>query len=83
MRVLAAASACLALLAPLAAAGPAAAKAPRTEREWIRQTLARMTLKEKVGQLFVINGFGTGLHDRSPEAVKFNRKFYGVSTSPS
>ena len=38
-----------------------------------------MTLKEKVGQLFVINGFGTGLHDRSPEAVKFNRRFYGVS----
>jgi beta-N-acetylhexosaminidase len=75
----AAAAAALCCLALLAAAGPAAAKAPRTEREWIRQTLARMTLKERVGQLFVVNGFGTGLHDRSPEAVKFNRQFYGVS----
>jgi beta-N-acetylhexosaminidase len=55
---------------------------PRTsaaERIWIRQALASMTLEEKVGQLFVINGFGTGLHDKNPEMVKLNREFYGVS----
>lgn len=69
---------CCALLLALLAAAPAAASGSRAERQWIRQTLARMTLKEKVGQLFVINGFGTGLHDRSPEAVRFNEKFYGV-----
>jgi beta-N-acetylhexosaminidase len=55
---------------------------PRTspaERAWIHRTLAAMTLEEKVGQLFVINGFGTGLHDKNPEMVKLNRRFYGVS----
>jgi beta-N-acetylhexosaminidase len=65
-----------ALLSP---AGAAAAKPSRGERAWIHRTLARMTLKEKVGQLFVINGFGTGIHDRSPQAVRLNRRFYGVS----
>ena len=68
-----------ALLVSLLATAPALAAGQRGERQWIRQTLARMTLKEKVGQLFVINGFGTGLHDRSPEAVRLNRRFYGVS----
>jgi len=38
-----------------------------------------MTLKEKVGQLFVINGFGDSLRDRDPEMVRLNRRFYGVS----
>ena len=66
----------LAVQAPVAAA---AAVGPSGERAWIRQTLARMTLKEKVGQLFVVNGFGTGLHDRDPEMVRLNRRFYGVS----
>jgi beta-N-acetylhexosaminidase len=73
------AAACVALLALSVAEPAAAARVPKTERAWIRQTLARMTLKEKVGQLFVINGFGTGIHDRSPEAMRLNRRFYGVS----
>jgi hypothetical protein len=37
-----------------------------------------MTLEEKVGQLFVINGFGTGVHDKDPQMVRLNRQFYGV-----
>jgi beta-N-acetylhexosaminidase len=52
--------------------------APSAEAAWIQRTYSRMTLAEKVGQLFVINGFGTGLHDRDPEMVKLNRQFYGV-----
>lgn len=73
------AAAC-ALLAAAIAAGPAlAAPAPQTEREFIRQTLKRMTLKERVGQLFVINGFGSSLRDQDPEMVRLNRRFYGVS----
>ena len=38
-----------------------------------------MTLDEKVGQLFEINGFGAGIRDKSPQMVKLNRQFYGVS----
>jgi beta-N-acetylhexosaminidase len=82
---------CLALVVAVAAARAAAPSAaapasapPATpptsaaERAWIHRTLARMTLDEKVGQLFVINGFGTGLHDKDPQMVKLNREFYGV-----
>jgi beta-N-acetylhexosaminidase len=77
---------CLVLVVAVAgahAAGPVAkpAAAPPTsaaERAWIHKTLAAMTLEEKVGQLFVINGFGTGLHDKDPQMVKLNREFYGV-----
>jgi len=61
------------------AATPARALATSAaERAWIHRTLSRMTLEEKVGQLFVINGFGTGVHDKDPQMVKLNRQFYGV-----
>jgi len=76
LRLLTALGAMVALVVLVAAAGAAAA--PSSERAWIRESLARMTLKEKVGQLFVINGFGTGIHDRDPEMVRLNRRFYGV-----
>jgi beta-N-acetylhexosaminidase len=69
------------LVASAAAAPPGHATAPRAsaaERAWIHRTLSRMTLEEKVGQLFVINGFGTGIHDHDPQMVKLNRRFYGV-----
>ncbi|HYC80173.1 MAG TPA: glycoside hydrolase family 3 N-terminal domain-containing protein, partial [Solirubrobacterales bacterium] len=69
----------LALVAAVTAGGSAAAApAPTAEQAWIRESLARMTLKEKVGQLFVINGFGTSIHDKDPKMVKLNRRFYGV-----
>ncbi len=58
------------------AGGP---KVSAAERAWIHRTLARMTLDERVGQLFVINGFGTGIRDKDPQMVKLNRRFYGVS----
>lgn len=69
---------CLVGVAALGSERAAAAKPPSAEREWIRQTLARMTLEEKVGQLFVVNGFGRSLRDRDPEMVRLNRRFYGV-----
>lgn len=70
---------CAALfVASLSAAGVAAAQ-PSAEREWIRESLARMTLREKVGQLFVINGFGQSLRHPTPEMARINRRFYGVS----
>jgi beta-N-acetylhexosaminidase len=54
-------------------------RVPAAERAWIHRTLSHMTVEEKVGQLFVINGFGTGLHDKGPQMVKLNREFYGVA----
>jgi beta-N-acetylhexosaminidase len=72
----------LALGATLSAASMGAATSahtPAAERAWIHRTLSRMTLEEKVGQLFVINGFGTGIHDKNPQMVKLNRRFYGVA----
>ena len=71
--------ACLACAALQPVGRASAAQMPRSERVWIRQTLAHMTLEEKVGQLFVINGFGASIHDKDPAMVKLNRRFYGVS----
>ncbi len=70
---------CLVLVVQLAVDSASAARLPRGERAWIRQSLARMTLKEKVGQLFVVNGFGRSIHDKDPAMVRLNRRFYGVS----
>lgn len=72
--------AALLVAAALVPAAASAAEAPpsRAERAWIHRTLGSMTLEEKVGQLFVINGFGTGIHDQDPQMVKLNRRFYGV-----
>jgi beta-N-acetylhexosaminidase len=53
--------------------------APRNERQWIRQTVARMSLREKVGQLFEVNGYGASVRDPNPAMVKLNRHYYGVS----
>ncbi len=48
------------------------------ERGWIRSTLAHMTLAEKVGQLFEVNGYGTSVRDTDPAMVALNQKYYGV-----
>jgi beta-N-acetylhexosaminidase len=50
-----------------------------TETVWINRTLARMTVPEEVGQLFEVNGVGSSVRDRSPQMVKLNRRYYGVS----
>ena len=54
--------------------------APRpSERAWIQRTIAHMTLPEEVGQLFEVNGYGSSVRDPSPQMVKLNRRYYGVS----
>jgi beta-N-acetylhexosaminidase len=37
-----------------------------------------MTLREEVGQLFEINGYGASVRDSTPAMVKLNRSFYRV-----
>lgn len=76
--VVATLAACLLLAAQPAASEASVTPLPRRERAWIRQTLAHMTLREKVGQLFVVNGFGSSARDPNPEMVRLNRRFYGV-----
>jgi beta-N-acetylhexosaminidase len=49
------------------------------ENAWVTRTLARMTLPEEVGQLFVVNGFGQSIRDPNPAMVKVNRAYYRVS----
>jgi beta-N-acetylhexosaminidase len=53
---------------------------PSAEATWIRRTLAHMTLREKVGQLFVVNGYGRSVTDPSPQMAAYNKQYYGVST---
>jgi beta-N-acetylhexosaminidase len=74
----------------VACAGPGATAKPKphvkpaprlgAEQRWVERTLAHMTLREKVGQLFVINGYGQSVQDTSPQMVAFNKQYYGVST---
>jgi beta-N-acetylhexosaminidase len=58
---------------------PRAHKPHLTEQAWINRTLARMTIPEEVGQLFEVNGYGSSIRDRTPQMVKLNRRYYGVS----
>ena len=60
--------------------GAVAEKPKQTaEQRWIDRTLAHMTLREKVGQLFVINGYGQSVTDPNQQMVAFNQQYYGVN----
>ncbi|TKG70013.1 glycoside hydrolase family 3 protein [Prauserella endophytica] len=63
------------LLAVTASAVPAAAEDPRPD-SWAEETLSRLTLEQKVGQLFVADVFGK----RADEAHPSNQEKYGVDT---
>jgi len=66
--------------APLSGARPRGPEMSRAERTWITQTIAGMTLREEVGQLFEINGYGESVNGTSKAMVALNRKYYGVRT---
>jgi beta-N-acetylhexosaminidase len=69
----------VAALAATAGAAPSAAKKKQlTESVWVSRTMARMTLREKVGQLFVVNGYGQSVRDPDPQMVALNQQYYGV-----
>lgn len=48
------------------------------EDRWVTRTMAHMSLQEKVGQLFVVNGYGQSVNDTSQQT--YNQQYYGVST---
>ena len=66
---------------PAQTAAPAVAApkpaAVRPERAWATETLAAMTLEQKVGQLFIAFPYGT----TATTADANNRKLYGVDTA--
>ena len=73
----------------VACAGPGAAvktthprpkPKPSAESRWVEKTLSHMTLRQKVGQLFVINGYGQSVQDPNPQMVALNKQYYGVRT---
>jgi beta-N-acetylhexosaminidase len=73
----------------VACAGPGAAvktthsrpkPKPSAESGWVEKTLSHMTLRQKVGQLFVINGYGQSVQDPNPQMVALNKQYYGVRT---
>jgi beta-N-acetylhexosaminidase len=77
----------IALIGSILLAGPASSKrAPADgavasrENTWVNYTLAHMTLPEKVGQLFEVNGYGQSVNDPNPAMVKLNQEYYGVNT---
>src|SRR5690348_9715299 len=46
----------------------------RAERTWIKRTIAGMTLREEVGQLFEINGYGESVNGTNHAMVALNRR---------
>lgn len=60
----------------LAALAPQAASADRLDT-----MIKRMTLEEKVGQLFVTYGYGRTVADTDPAMVAANRRDHGVDTT--
>jgi beta-N-acetylhexosaminidase len=59
-------------------AGPAQGASRSPEKQWVEGTLARMTLEEKVGQLFVVSAAGVSVRDDNPDTVKLNQDNYDV-----
>ena len=79
VRLLAAGTAVVTALLSLAA--PATSATPEASLHGrITSTMARMSLPEKVGQLFVTNAYGESADDSDPANVAANMKLHGVRT---
>lgn len=62
----------------MAATAPPASAA---ETGWVNSTLRRMTLEEKVGQLFTTRVYGESADTTDPDAVHTNTSFLGVDNA--
>ncbi|MFI7541850.1 glycoside hydrolase family 3 protein [Actinoplanes sp. NPDC049599] len=70
----------LTVVAALGAAAPAAPAAARPAASTIDRLLARMTLPQKVGQLFTTYAYGADANAPSAADAALNRRLYGVDT---
>ncbi|MEP6665741.1 MAG: glycoside hydrolase family 3 protein, partial [Nocardioidaceae bacterium] len=59
----------------------AASKAGNGGAAWVRNKVARMTLPEKVGQLFMTYAYGDTANTRAPADVAANQAAYGVDNA--
>lgn len=64
-----------------AATTPAATTPEESHHGRITSTIARMTLEEKVGQLFVTYAYGESANDSDPANVAANLNVHGVGTA--
>ncbi|GAA3375422.1 glycoside hydrolase family 3 protein [Streptomyces sannanensis] len=55
--------------------------ASAAETGWVNATLHRMTLEEKVGQLFTTRVYGETADTTDPDAVSMNQSFLGVDNA--
>ncbi|MGW1147599.1 glycoside hydrolase family 3 protein [Streptomyces sp. NPDC002454] len=62
-------------------ADPAAGRRTATGEQHLRRLLSRMSLEEKVGQLFVMRVYGHSATDPEPEHVAANLREIGVRTA--
>ena len=78
---------CAAALATLppstASAGPGAGQSTATANRaaWVQDTVARMNIRELVGQLFMTYAYGETADTQDPAAVAANRELYGVDNA--
>ncbi|WP_442819732.1 glycoside hydrolase family 3 protein [Streptomyces sp. NBC_00841] len=80
--LLAAAVAAVPALSMLSARGAmAAVPPPPAETGWVKSILRRMTLEEKVGQLFTTRVYGETADTTDPDAVRSNQAFLGVDNA--
>src|SRR5215468_10435002 len=61
--------------------GPLLGPAGDEERRWVQDTLARLTLEQRVGQMFMGYVFGTSAEDRGARVVAANQRVSGVATA--
>ena len=61
--------------------GAAARLSDQQQAAWVEETLASLTVEEKVGQLFVARVHGTSADTQDPEAVDQNRAELGVDNA--
>ncbi|MDQ3771477.1 MAG: glycoside hydrolase family 3 protein [Actinomycetota bacterium] len=74
---LVAAALCLGLLVPVRSTGAAPGERGR-DNATIRKMIDRMTLEEKVGQMFMTYAYGQSADDPDPAMVASNQQTYGV-----
>ncbi|MEV7239167.1 glycoside hydrolase family 3 protein [Streptomyces sp. NPDC051020] len=81
--ILAAGAAAATAVALHASRATAATVPPASEAEtgWVNATLHRMTLEEKVGQLFTTRVYGETADTTDPDAVRTNQSFLGVDNA--
>ena len=68
---------CLGLLVPVHSTGAAPGERGR-DNATIRKMIDRMTLEEKVGQMFMTYAYGQSANDPDPAMVVSNQRTYGV-----